>query len=69
MFNRFRLRKTARQLASLGSKVDEQFMVYLNNDEPVAFPTRSGALNYIKNYRLDNEIFLIQIYRINTYSL
>lgn len=69
MFSRLRLRKTARALASIGSQVDEQYLVYLNNDEPVSFKTRSDALNYVAQYRFDNEIFHLQIYRINTYSL
>lgn len=69
MFSYFKKRKIARKLASIGSHVESTFVVYLNNDEPVSFLCRSSALQYVADYRLINEIFHFQFYRIETYSL
>ena len=68
MFNRSK-RKIAKQLASIGSRVDSVFVVYLNNDEPVNFNSRSSALQYVSDYRAENVIFSFKLYRIDTYSL
>lgn len=62
-------RKVARKLAKIGSCVDTSFMVYINNDEPVSFPSKENLLSYLKEYRLCNVISRLQIYRIETYSL
>lgn len=66
---RLNKRKIARKLAKIGSMVDTSYMVYVNNDEPCMFPSQSDALSYIKEYRESNQIFRLQIYRIETYSL
>lgn len=59
----------AKRLVKIGSCVDTSFMVYVNNDEPISFPTKDNVLSYLKEYRSDNVISRLQIYRIETYSL
>lgn len=59
----------AKRLAAIGSTVDISFLLYLNNDEPISFPSYDDALNYLRDYRSQNVISRLQIYRIETYSL
>lgn len=59
----------AKRLAKIGSCVDTSFMVYVNNEEPISFPTMDNVLSYLKEYRSNNVICRLQIYRIETYSL
>ena len=68
MFN-FKKRRLAEKLASVGAHVDTTFLVYINNDEPISFLSRQSALQHIEEYRLTNQIFKLQIYRIESYSL
>lgn len=65
----FKKRKMAKQLASVGSHVDTSYMIYVNNEEPVMFPSRDECMSYLKQFRESNEIFKLQIFRIETYSL
>lgn len=66
MFHNLRLRK---RLQRIGSSVDVSYLLYLNNLEPISFPSQDDCFQYIKNFRNENVIFKLQIYRIETYSL
>ena len=59
----------AKRLASVGSRVDTSFLVYLNNEEPRQFDSRDNAISYVEDYRDNNAIFKLQIFRIESYSL
>lgn len=65
----FKKRKLARKLASIGSHVESVYMVYLNNNEPLSFSSKSDLTSYVEHFREENVIFKLQIYRIETYSL
>lgn len=67
--NKFRLRKVAKKLASIGSIVDETYMLEINNESPMTFPSYDDLLGYLKHFRESNIIFNLKIYRINVYSL
>lgn len=69
MYKFFFRRICAKRLANIGSIVDTSYLVYLNNEGPMSFPTKDDAFKYIKNYRDNNVIFKLQIYRIESYSL
>lgn len=69
MLTKRKLRKTARQLAEIGSVVDTTFEVYINNDEPRNYPDYESAVAAIKEYRDANVIFSLKVYRINIFSL
>lgn len=58
-----------RKLSEVGSRVDESYMLYVNNDEPVRFETKDAAFKYLSDYRDNNVIFNLGVYRIETYSL
>ena len=62
-------RRIARKLAKIGSQVDDSYMVYVNNEEPITFPSKDNLLSYLKEYRSCNVISRLQIFRIETYSL
>lgn len=62
-------RKIAKKLAKIGACVDTSYMVYVNNDEPVSFPSKDNLMSYLREYRSNNVISRLQIYRIETYSL
>lgn len=66
MFKNAKYRKRLRQI---GSCVDVQFLLYVNNEEPMQFADEKSAIAYLKNFRKENEIFKIQMYRIESYSL
>ena len=66
MFDGIKLR---RRLKRIGSSCDTSYMLYVNNDEPCVFPSRSDVESYLSHYRSENIIFKLQIYRIETYSL
>lgn len=65
----FRMRKIARQLASIGSMVDESYMIEINNESAMTFPDYDSLMSYLKRFRENNIIFNLKIYRINVYSL
>lgn len=65
----FRNHKLRRRLAKIGSNVDVNYLLYLNNQEPITFPSQEACFKYIQDYRSENVIFKLQIYRIETYSL
>lgn len=69
MSNFFFRRRCAKRLAKIGSIVDTSYLVYLNNEDPMTFALRDDAYKYIKNYRDNNAIFKLQIFRIESYSL
>lgn len=65
----FSTRRVAKKLASVGSRVDCSYLVYINNDEPVTFSTHDECMSYIREYRSNNVIFKLQIFRCEVYSL
>lgn len=66
MFNCFRVN---RRLKKEGILVESSYLLYLNNLEPISFENRADLSAYLKKFRADNEIFKLQIYRIETYSI
>lgn len=62
-------RKMAKRLAKIGSQVDTAYMLYVNNLEPISFSNMDDVLSYLRDYRSQNVISRLQIYRIETYSL
>lgn len=62
-------RSIRKKLVSIGSRVDESFCVYVNNDDPKYFSCHDDAISYLQNYRENNVIFKLQLFRIETYSL
>lgn len=58
-----------RRLRQIGTSVDMSFLLYLNNESPMSFPNEDSLFKYVKEYRENNTIFNLQIYRIETYSL
>ena len=62
-------RKMSKRLQKVGASVDESYLLYVNNDDPIAFPSRENCISYLAEYREHNVISRIQIYRIETYSL
>lgn len=66
MFQGLKLR---RRLKQIGSSISTSFLLYVNNEKPMSFDTRSSALSYLKRFREENVIFKLEIYRIETYSL
>ena len=69
MFKFLKNRKLAKRLAKIGSHVEDTYVVYLNNNEPISFESYYAALSAIKSYRENTEIFSLKIYRVETYSL
>jgi hypothetical protein len=62
-------RKMARRLAKVGASIDTCYMLYVNNEEAITFPTKEDCISYLQQFRENNIISRIQIYRIETYSL
>lgn len=65
----FRTLKLKRRLKSVGDVIETQFVVFLNNVDPMYFNSRVELENYLCSFREENEIFKLQIYRVETYSL
>lgn len=65
----FRRRRIKRQLNAIGSFVESSYMLYVNNLSPMSFPSKDDLVNYLSEFRNENQIFALQIYRIDTYSL
>lgn len=61
--------KFKKRLKDNGTLVDCQYLLFVNNQDPMTFPTREAALSYIQKYRKETEIFKLQIFRVETYSL
>ena len=64
-----RNRKIRKRLNEIGSHVETTFMLYVNNENPMMFDEKRQLVDYLKHFREENEIFKLQIYRIETYSL
>ena len=65
----FRRLKLKRRLKSLGDLVETQYVVFLNNVDPMYFNSRVELYEFLCSFRKENEIFKLQIFRIETYSL
>lgn len=61
--------KYRKRLKRIGSSVDTSYMLYINNQQPISFPTQDDCFRYIKDFRRENVIFKLEIFRIETYSL
>lgn len=66
---KLRKHKLAKRLADVGCSIDTSYVLYVNNLDPISFPTKDAALKYLSEFRSENVIFKLQIYRIETYSL
>lgn len=58
-----------RRLKSTGDLVETQYVVFLNNVDPMYFNSRAELDDYLTNFRKENGIFKLQIFRVETYSL
>ena len=58
-----------RRLKSTGDLVETQYVVFLNNVDPIYFNSRAELDDYLSKFRKENEIFKLQIFRVETYSL
>lgn len=65
----FRMLKFKRRLRSTGDLVETQYLVFLNNVDPMYFNSRVELDEYLNSFRKENDIFKLQIFRIETYSL
>lgn len=61
--------KQKRALKKDGSLVDSKFLLFINNCEPMTFSTRADLSKYLRNFRNETDIFKLQIFRVETYSL
>lgn len=68
MINRYK-RKVAKRLAEIGACVDTSYLLYVNNEDPMTFGSYDDILSYLQNFRDNNVISKLQIFRIETYSL
>lgn len=66
MLSNWKLRRRFRQI---GTSVDVSYLLYLNNQEPIHFPSQKDCFAYVKQFRNENVIFKLEIFRIETYSL
>lgn len=66
MFEKLKMR---RKLQNVGACVDTSYLLYINNEQPITFALRNDLMSYVQNFRNENPIFKLQIYRIETYSL
>lgn len=62
-------RKIAKRLAQIGSMIDTNYMLYINNEKPMSFQSYDDVISYLKEFRSNNVISKLQIFRIETYSL
>lgn len=65
----WRKRKIRKRIHSDGDLIESQFVLFVNNVEPMYFQSRSDLDNYLTVFRSQNSIFKLQIFRIDTYSL
>ena len=59
-------RKIAHRLAQVGSSIDTSYLLYVNNEEAISFPSKEDCISYLQQFRENNIISRIQIYRIDT---
>ena len=52
-----------------GSIVDTSFLVYINNESPMKFILKDDVIDYLEKYRKGTQIFKLQIFKVETYSL
>lgn len=69
MFSKLKLRRRVRHCYDSSKLVESKFVVYLNNDEPKVLKDKSELHSYLSDYRKFNDIFSMQIFRIETYSV
>ena len=69
MLQRLKNRKLKKRISKEGTLSECKYMVYLNNDEPRTFDNRSELQSFLEKYRSTNEIFRLQIFRVEVYSL
>lgn len=68
-FQMFRRFKFKRRLKSTGVLVDTDYVVFVNNVDPIHFHSRDELDDYLRSFRKENEIFKLQIFRVESYSL
>lgn len=69
MFKFFRRLIDGRRLRRDGLIVESNFVLYINNEAPIICGTKESAKETIENYRKQNDIFNLQIFRNDTYVL
>lgn len=69
MFKMLRMLKIRRRLKSDGVLVESQFVLFVNNVDPMYFQSRADLDNYLNEFRSHTSIFKLQIFRVDTYSL
>lgn len=65
----FQKRRDAKRLAQIGSCVDTCYLLKVNNEPEMTFAERADLLKYLENFRHENQIFKLEIYRMEMYSL
>lgn len=66
MLSRFRLR---RRLNKEGILVENQFVLFVNNVDPIYFNSKKELEEYLSEFRSHTSVFSLQIFKIETYSL
>lgn len=67
--NLFRRKQLKSALENAGSHVDTSFLVYVNNESPMKFVFKDDVFDYLEKYRKGTEIFKLQIFKVETYSI
>lgn len=58
-----------KRLEAIGSQVNVVFQVIVNNSDLISFDSEDAAYKYLSEYRDNNVIFALEMYRIEIYSL
>lgn len=61
--------KIRRRLNRQGECIETSYLLYLNNLDPMTFPTREALADYLAKYRNENDIFTLHLCRVDVYSL
>lgn len=66
---KFRSRKIQKRLDSSGSFIESQYVLFVNNVDPLYFNSRQELMLYLDEFRSHTSIFKLQMFRVDTYSL
>lgn len=58
-----------KRLEALGSSVSVLYQIKVNNSDLLTFETEDACYKYLSEYRDNNVIFNLEMYRIEIYSL
>lgn len=66
---RIRKRRMLKRLEAIGSQVNVVYQIRVNNADMIAFDSEDAVYKYLSDYRDNNVIFSLEMYRIEIYSL